>query len=106
MRGKIQALFLFLFCLLFFLAAYPLNPSIPVDLFLRLDPLIAVTTFLASRELYAPLLLSLIVIAASLFFGRFFCGYVCPLGTLIDFSKKLAPVGQYKRKRKTSRNKF
>jgi len=91
MRGKIQALFFILFCLLFFLAAYPLNPSIPVDLFLRLDPLIAVTTFLSSRELYAPLLLSFILIAASLFFGRFFCSYVCPLGTLIDFSKKLTP---------------
>ena len=91
MRGKFQALFLILFSLLFFLAAYPLSASVPVDLFLRLDPLIAVTTFLASRGLYAPLLLSLIVIAASLFLGRFFCGYVCPLGTLIDFSKKLVP---------------
>ena len=91
MRGKIQALFLILFSLLFFLAAYPLNPSVPVDLFLRIDPLIAVTSFLASRDLYAPLLLSFIVVAASLFFGRFFCGYVCPLGTIIDFSKKLAP---------------
>ena len=106
MRGKIQALFLFLFCLLFFLAAYPLNPFIPVDLFLRLDPLIAVTTFLASRELYAPLLLSFIVIAASLFLGRFFCGYVCPLGTLIDFSKKAGTPKQCKRKQKAGRNKF
>lgn len=88
MRSTVQALFFILFCLLFFLAAYPMAHSVPVDLFLRIDPLIALSTFLASRELHAPLLVSFIVIAASLLFGRFFCGYVCPLGTVIDYSHR------------------
>jgi len=91
MRRFVQTLFLVLFTVLFFLAADPLPSSIPVDLFLKLDPLAALTTMLASRQIHAALLLSLITVAATLIFGRFFCGYVCPLGTLIDFSKQLFP---------------
>jgi MauM/NapG family ferredoxin protein len=92
MRRIIQVLFLILFSLLFFLAADPLYTWIPVDLFLKADPLIAITTFLSVRTIYVPLLLSLIVVAASFFFGRIFCGYVCPLGTIIDLSKKAVPA--------------
>ena len=91
MRRFVQTLFLVLFTLLFFLAADPLPSFFPVDLFLKLDPLAALTTMLASRQIHAALLLSLITIAAALLFGRFFCGWVCPLGTLIDFSRKLFP---------------
>ena len=89
MRRIVQTLFLILFTVLFFLAADPLPSFFPVDIFLRLDPLIALTTMLASRAIHAALFLSLVLVAATLLFGRFFCGWVCPLGTLIDFSRKL-----------------
>ena len=91
MRRSVQTLFLILFTLLFFLAADPLPSSFPVDLFLRLDPLAALTTMLASRQIHLPMLCSLITVATAFLFGRFFCGYVCPLGTLIDLSKQLFP---------------
>jgi MauM/NapG family ferredoxin protein len=91
MRRIVQTLFLILFTVLFFLAADPLPSFFPVDIFLRLDPLIALTTMLASRAIHAALFLSLVLVAATLLFGRFFCGWVCPLGTLIDFSAKLFP---------------
>lgn len=91
MRRIVQTLFLILFTALFFLAADPLPSFVPVDIFLRLDPLIALTTMLASRAIHAALFLSLVLVAATLLFGRFFCGWVCPLGTLIDFSAKLFP---------------
>ncbi|HEX2981576.1 MAG TPA: 4Fe-4S binding protein [Anaerolineaceae bacterium] len=32
----------------------------------------------------------LLLLASSLFFGRAFCGWVCPLGTLLDFLRPLA----------------
>jgi MauM/NapG family ferredoxin protein len=91
MRKWIQAFFLLVFTFLFFMAADPLDISMPVNLFLRLDPLIALTSILASREIYLPILLSLITLVSALLFGRFFCGYICPLGILIDVSQTILP---------------
>jgi polyferredoxin len=54
----------------------------PVKIFLDADPLIFITTALSTRQLDSPLLLALLVILATIFLGRVFCGWVCPLGTL------------------------
>lgn len=59
--------------------------SYPVKLFLDIDPLIAFTHILATRAIQPALLFSFIVIVLSFFFGRFFCGWICPLGTLNEF---------------------
>jgi polyferredoxin len=56
--------------------------SAPVDIFLEIDPLIALTTVLSTHSLYRNLFLALIIIVGTLFFGRFFCGWICPMGTL------------------------
>jgi polyferredoxin len=58
----------------------------PVNLFLWLDPLVAISTMLATHTLYAPLLLSLITVVLTIIFGRFFCGWVCPFGTMHQFT--------------------
>ena len=52
------------------------------DTFLRADPLAALSSALATRSLYKGLLWSLAVILPTVFLGRVFCGWVCPLGTL------------------------
>ena len=39
----------------------------------------------AAREVIGRALWSLIIIGATLVIGRFFCGYVCPMGVSIDF---------------------
>jgi len=57
----------------------------PVRLFFELDPLVAVTNALASHALYRGLLWSLIILLPTLFLGRFFCGWICPMGTLQHF---------------------
>ena len=57
----------------------------PVRLFFELDPLVAISNALASRALYRGLLWSLLVIIPTLFLGRFFCGWVCPMGSLNHF---------------------
>ena len=54
----------------------------PVRWFLELDPLIALGSALASHALYQGLLWSLAILIPTLFLGRFFCGWICPLGTL------------------------
>jgi polyferredoxin len=54
----------------------------PVSFFLQLDPLTALASALSSHTLYRGLLWSLAILIPTLFLGRFFCGWICPLGTL------------------------
>jgi len=54
----------------------------PVSIFLQADPLVAVTHALATGTLYRGLLWSLVILLPTLFLGRFFCGWICPFGTL------------------------
>ncbi len=57
----------------------------PVSFFLQLDPLTALTSALANHTLYRGLLWSLAILIPTFFLGRFFCGWICPLGTLNHF---------------------
>jgi polyferredoxin len=85
MRTVIQALSLLLFSLLFFLANYRLPDWLPADVYLRLDPLLGLSAVIAGREVVHRALWSLVLVGATIAIGRFFCGYVCPLGAAIDF---------------------
>ncbi len=55
----------------------------PLEVALQLSPLAGVVTALSTRTLYAGLALGLLVLVPTFFVGRFFCGWVCPLGTLL-----------------------
>ena len=57
----------------------------PVRLFFELDPLVALSNALATHALYRGLLWSLLILLPVMFFGRFFCGWICPMGTLHHF---------------------
>lgn len=54
----------------------------PINWLLELAPLTAVATLLATGTLYGSLLWGLLAIALTALLGRFFCGFVCPLGAL------------------------
>ena len=84
LRRGVQTLFLLLFLYLFLQTAYhPIDrPGGPVTLFFDLDPLVLVATWLAGVAVPSALLLSLVTLAVSIGFGRWFCGWVCPFGTL------------------------
>ncbi len=92
MRRAIQLFFLAAFTFLFFANPYSEKLPVPADLFLRFDPLLAAAHVLASWELHFNLVLALIVIISTVLAGRFFCGYVCPLGTLFDLAGRRAPT--------------
>ena len=57
----------------------------PVNIFLHLDPLVAISTTLSTQRLYAPLLWSVLTIILTILIGRFFCGWLCPFGALHQF---------------------
>jgi polyferredoxin len=57
----------------------------PVNLFLNLDPLVALGTVLTTHTLYRGLLWALATVILTIIFGRFFCGWVCPFGTMHQF---------------------
>jgi MauM/NapG family ferredoxin protein len=61
-------------------AAFPL-----ADFFFRFDPLAALATMLAGREWIPRLGLALITIGLTLALGRVWCGWLCPLGTLLEW---------------------
>ena len=73
--------------LLFFVAtfvglAYTQVPGRVASLLMALDPLTAVGTALADWTIPGWAWLGFAVLAATAVFGRFFCGWICPLGTL------------------------
>jgi polyferredoxin len=90
LRRISQIFFLLLFLVL--LAFTTLRPTpgatadlhlrLPVRLFFEWDPLVAVANAVASHALYRGLLWSLTILLPTLFLGRFFCGWICPMGTL------------------------
>ena len=54
-------------------------------LFFEWDPLVALVNALAGHALYRGLIWSLVILLPTLFLGRFFCGWICPMGTLQHF---------------------
>ena len=54
----------------------------PVNWLLQLDPLAGLGLVLATHTLYAGLLWGVATLALTFVFGRFFCGWICPMGTL------------------------
>jgi len=61
----------------------------PVDLFFQFDPLVALSNALAAHALYRGLLWSLVILVPTMLLGRFFCGWICPLGSLHHFFSSL-----------------
>jgi polyferredoxin len=57
----------------------------PVSVFLEIDPLVSISSLIASHALYQDLIWSLILIIGTIFIGRFFCGWICPMGSLNHF---------------------
>jgi len=57
----------------------------PVNWIIELDPLVGLATLLSTRTLYAGLLWGLATVILTIILGRFFCGWVCPFGSIHQF---------------------
>ncbi|HUN80620.1 MAG TPA: 4Fe-4S binding protein [Phycisphaerae bacterium] len=91
LRRAVQLAFLLAFFAVL-LAARPTPGKPPptwLGFFVYIDPLILLVTLVASHALVVGLLLALVTSAITLVFGRVFCGWICPLGTLHTLVGKL-----------------
>jgi polyferredoxin len=60
---------------------------------MQLDPLLMLAASLAGRTLVAGAWLALLTLGLTLMLGRVWCGWLCPLGTLLDwFTTRPAPA--------------
>ncbi|MBN1380128.1 MAG: 4Fe-4S binding protein [Deltaproteobacteria bacterium] len=83
-RIAVQGIFLLIFLWLFLQTESKGLDTLgwPVKIFLDADPLIFLSTALSGRQWPETFWLALLVMAATIFLGRVFCGWICPLGTL------------------------
>ncbi|MFH1215759.1 MAG: 4Fe-4S binding protein [Pseudomonadota bacterium] len=91
-----QSLFFALFLFLFIKTDYSGSDELTyaVNILFRIDPLLAFCAWLAGKTVIALMLPALITLALTFVFGRFFCGWICPMGTLIDGSRFFFPHGK------------
>lgn len=68
-----------------------LGLDMPVNIFLSIDPLVGLSTALAAQSLFKGLVWCLVLAIPTLLVGRFFCGWICPFGTLHHWTAALWP---------------
>lgn len=68
-----------------------LRHSATVERFLRFDPLVVLGTGLATWGVARTALWSLVLVALTVLVGRFFCGWICPMGTALDLGQRVLP---------------
>ena len=114
-RRASQALFLGIFLYFLFQTAFrgsfaakageAVRLPLPVEAFLLADPFVAAMTFLSTHAVYRGLAWSLGIIALTLLFGRVFCGWICPFGTLHHFFGWIFPSRYLRGNRRVESNK-
>ena len=85
-RRSVQILVLALFLYLLIGNRVGATTFLPGDLFFLLDPLTGFSAMLAEKRFIAPMLLGLLTIGLTLVLGRVWCSWICPLGTLLDWT--------------------
>jgi polyferredoxin len=95
-RRVVQTLCMIAFLALFFWVCWPYGGRgdyagemasreiVDAEIFLAIDPLVAISTALAAKAWVWSLGFAGLILLVGFVIPRGFCGYICPLGTLID----------------------
>ena len=86
LRRLSQVFFLSFFVYILWSTTYPLQGAISPQVLFKTNPNIMMFTSIAERLFLPGIIVAVIIPILTLFLGRFFCGWVCPLGTLIDMT--------------------
>ena len=97
-RRVTQVLALLLFFYLLLGTSQTGTTVLPHDMFFRADPLVGISTMLAGRQWVPALAVGGITLLLSLLLGRFWCSWLCPLGTVLDW----IPARHPRRERNTA----
>jgi MauM/NapG family ferredoxin protein len=89
LRRAVQTAGFLLFLYLVGKTVFPADSRITPALLLHTSPLLGISTALALRRVGEFFLLSLPFIVLAILAGRFFCGWLCPLGATLDASEKI-----------------
>jgi polyferredoxin len=108
-RIAVQIAFFLLFFVLLILTEYSGTNEIkyPVKFFLNFNPLLFISTIFAthgiSAEFPRAFFLSLFIVILTIFLGRAYCGWVCPLGSLNHFVSSLSSKRRFNKRKNDDR---
>lgn len=107
-RRLTQAIFLIVFVLLLIESRLPqdvymdysaaltaeqdIELNYPVTFFFQIDPLIWLTSLVSGHQWIKGFGWALGIVVLTLFFGRFFCGFICPFGTIHHLMSYVKPA--------------
>jgi len=84
-RRAVQIASFAVFVYLLFAGLQRLEPLPYANIFFRFDPLAAFSTMLAARVWLPDFALAFITLALAVVVGRVWCGWICPLGSLLGW---------------------
>ena len=90
-RPFVQGFFLLFFIYLFVRVSFSFSDNWSSNFFFHLDPLVVLGLVLTGSTIKSAFLVSIVLVVFTAVFGRFFCGWVCPMGTIYDMSVKVIP---------------
>ena len=83
-RRSSQVFSFVLFTYILWSTTYPLHGIFPPDTFFKINPLIIIFTSISERVVVPGIVAAIFMLVLTLILGRFFCGWICPLGAIID----------------------
>ena len=89
MRRWIQLIFLGLFIYLIAITKWPPSDAVLVDAFLTIDPLLLLQAIIASGTWIGAAFYGIVILILTFILGRFFCGYLCPMGACLEFGDEI-----------------
>lgn len=88
-KAAVQLLLWLCFITVLIYTRAPMEGDSYYDLVPRLSAHLGIAASISAGRLIVSFFPGLIVLAATIFFGRFFCGWMCPLGATLDLSDRL-----------------
>lgn len=97
LRRISQTVFLILFVYILWSPTYPLDGPLSPQILFKINPLIMIFISISERIILPGIIFAAAMLALTLVFGRFFCGWLCPLGSTIDL------IGSFRRRKRKTR---